>query len=358
MKKLFIFLTLGIVISFASVASAANFKDVPAGSWYEQPVNDLQKNGIIQGFPDGTYQPTKNVNRAEMAKMLHNFMIYVDNSYQRKGTTTTQLKQTQTAKVQSRNTQGFIEGSLSYLSGRNLPNDLRICAHNVETGEEYCTTNILSNQKYAGGYGYELKVPAGRYQVYAQSNKFNQEQKQGDYKAYYSEYVTCGMGTNCTSHNPVTFRVREDGVAVNINPNDWYNTPATKGKGLPQGRIEGSLSYFGGKLLPDDLRICAQNIQTGEDYCTTEVIWSPALYSDGRGYRINVPAGQYQVYAYSSKFDRDQNQSNYRAYYSEYVTCTGQNCTSHAPINVSVGENKTIRNVNPTDWYNNTGLNR
>jgi len=40
-------------------------------------VNSLSEKGIINGYPDGTFGPTKNVNRAELAVMLDKTIQYV-----------------------------------------------------------------------------------------------------------------------------------------------------------------------------------------------------------------------------------------------------------------------------------------
>ena len=42
-------------------------------------------------------------------------------------------------------------------------------------------------------------------------------------KAYYSEFVTCGMNTKvCLSHEPITVSVTTEVIIENINPWDWY----------------------------------------------------------------------------------------------------------------------------------------
>lgn len=41
------------------------FSDVPAGKWYETAVKTLASKGVITGYTDGTFKPTKSVTRAE-----------------------------------------------------------------------------------------------------------------------------------------------------------------------------------------------------------------------------------------------------------------------------------------------------
>lgn len=81
MKKIFLFLVcfLAILIPSQSVFAECKtedtykpFSDVDpfATSYYEKPVELLSKLGIVQGYPDGTFRPTNEINRAEMLKIL------------------------------------------------------------------------------------------------------------------------------------------------------------------------------------------------------------------------------------------------------------------------------------------------
>src|SRR6185295_9796426 len=46
------------------------FADVDVNDTYAQAIEYLKENNIINGYPDGTFQPGKNVSRGEMAKIL------------------------------------------------------------------------------------------------------------------------------------------------------------------------------------------------------------------------------------------------------------------------------------------------
>lgn len=46
------------------------FKDIPSSSVFYIPVTELSKQGVIQGYSDGTYRPLTPVNRAEFLKIL------------------------------------------------------------------------------------------------------------------------------------------------------------------------------------------------------------------------------------------------------------------------------------------------
>lgn len=120
-----------------------------------------------------------------------------------------------------------------------------------------------------------------------------------------------------------------------------------------KGVIEGSLSYPS-EFIPE-MKICAEIPKSGEKICTTDQIKS-GRFANGVGYRLEVPAGTYQVYATLSdakKIGADSFE-NYRAYYSEFVTCgLSYGCPSHVPINVAVKAGETVSKIDPTDWYKN-----
>jgi hypothetical protein len=48
------------------------FPDVISGHYGYTAIMDLAQRGIVQGYEDGTFQPTKTVNRAEFSKLLIN----------------------------------------------------------------------------------------------------------------------------------------------------------------------------------------------------------------------------------------------------------------------------------------------
>lgn len=121
--------------------------------------------------------------------------------------TSTPSQQTQT---------GFIDGSLSFPSERIPPQE--VCAESIKTQQKYCTSTNIENDKYQYGKGYRLEVPEGDYYVFATSGG-------PDYKAYYSEFVTCGFSVNCSSHQSIIVKVFSGKTTSNIDPQDWYKLP-------------------------------------------------------------------------------------------------------------------------------------
>jgi hypothetical protein len=119
---------------------------------------------------------------------------------------------------------GFIEGSLGYPS-EFIPEDMVICAEDVATKKQYCTNKHLKGKKYQHGVGYRLEVPPGYYVVYAYlpaPERYGASYPK-TYRAYYSEYVRCGLQEHCKSHKPVEFRVDADKTVSRVDPQDWYN---------------------------------------------------------------------------------------------------------------------------------------
>ena len=67
------------------------FSDVKNGKYYSSTVTWAKKNGVINGYNDGTFKPEKNVTREEMATMIYNFAKY-KGKYKTPTTAITQFK--------------------------------------------------------------------------------------------------------------------------------------------------------------------------------------------------------------------------------------------------------------------------
>ncbi len=111
---------------------------------------------------------------------------------------------------------GIIQGSMSYPS-EGIPDDVKVCAENVDTGERHCTQERIEDDKFKYGVGYQLELPAGNYYVEAIRTDYD-----GDYQAYYSEHVTCGLKQECDSHRPLIVKVEGGEKKENIDPIDWH----------------------------------------------------------------------------------------------------------------------------------------
>lgn len=79
MKTKWILLTAAAAFGLGGTISAANpFRDVPAESWAYQAVADLSDQGIVEGYPDGTFKGQTNITRYEMAQITASLMAKED----------------------------------------------------------------------------------------------------------------------------------------------------------------------------------------------------------------------------------------------------------------------------------------
>lgn len=109
---------------------------------------------------------------------------------------------------------GTIVGSLSFPS-EEIP-EMTVCAEGISSKEEFCTNERMTGDDYLYGLGYNLYLPAGEYFVYAKLAN-------DPYKAYYSEFVTCGLSVDCPSHQPIKVTVTAGETTSGVDPQDWYN---------------------------------------------------------------------------------------------------------------------------------------
>jgi hypothetical protein len=73
MKKSLVFALTGMFVvgATATTFAAPNpFSDVPAGHWAYDAVSELAKDGIIEGYGDGTFRGNRSITRYEMAQMV------------------------------------------------------------------------------------------------------------------------------------------------------------------------------------------------------------------------------------------------------------------------------------------------
>ena len=81
-RILSLFLTIVMLASclgtavFATASADSKFSDISADAPYEKAVEILSQMGVINGYPDGTFGPDKNVTRAEFTAMLMRILNY------------------------------------------------------------------------------------------------------------------------------------------------------------------------------------------------------------------------------------------------------------------------------------------
>ena len=74
MKKAGLLVAGLLAVLSLSVASAAKFSDVPPGHWAEEAVYKLADEGIILGFPDGTYRGNEFLTRYQAALLIYRLL--------------------------------------------------------------------------------------------------------------------------------------------------------------------------------------------------------------------------------------------------------------------------------------------
>jgi hypothetical protein len=107
---------------------------------------------------------------------------------------------------------GAIEGELSYPSDY-IPADLQVCAEETESKRLTCSARKIRRGNQAR---YTMSLPPGLYFVFAQTKDSPGQ------RAYYSEFVVCGLNAACKSHKPIAVSVTSGAARKGINPQDWY----------------------------------------------------------------------------------------------------------------------------------------
>jgi hypothetical protein len=109
---------------------------------------------------------------------------------------------------------GIIEGTFSYPSEK-IPDTLIPCAENTDTKDVICSASYGESGQ---SETFLIIVPPGSYYVYA----INTEDSE-NYKAYYTEFVTCGLEISCPSHDKIAVTVEAQQTVSGIKPHDWYD---------------------------------------------------------------------------------------------------------------------------------------
>ena len=108
------------------------------------------------------------------------------------------------------------------------------------------------------------------------------------------------------------------------------------------GIIEGSIT-FPASEIPDGLTVVAEEVDTGQEYKTQEVLYS-TIYRFGVGFLIRVPPGNYHIYAVDPDFD------DFRAYYDEHLK-SDFTLDSLEKIVVSIQDGQHVDNIIVGNWW-------
>ena len=58
-----------------TVVASSSFSDVRPGDWHYTTIMNMANQGVVSGFPDGTFRPNANISRIEFYTMLTNLLI-------------------------------------------------------------------------------------------------------------------------------------------------------------------------------------------------------------------------------------------------------------------------------------------
>lgn len=124
-----------------------------------------------------------------------------------------------TAPTQAPPESGFINGKMAYPS-EGIPGVMVACAENIETNETICSQR---RKNWEEEVSYNLRLPPGKYYVYGKL--LPGDDSVGDMqneRAYYTDYMKCGMGETCTSHKRIQLEVRPGETLRGITVGDWW----------------------------------------------------------------------------------------------------------------------------------------
>jgi len=120
---------------------------------------------------------------------------------------------------------GKIAGKLTY-PGEGIPPDLVLCVKTASSNPATFCSNYRTSLLRDNGIvfkvrtrtaGFEISLPAGSYYLYATVSEM------GSMKAYYNEFVKCGMSVGCKSKKLIVVRVRAGQTTRGITVGDWYD---------------------------------------------------------------------------------------------------------------------------------------
>ena len=155
MKKSLV-LAMAMALGVTASAYAANpFSDVPAGHWAYDAVNKLAAEGVVDGYPDGTYGGDKLMTRYEMAQIVAKAMAKGANVDKLAAEFADELDSlgVRVANLEKKSDNVKITGQIraSYRSGDNSAHESYLRTRlflNGQINEDWTYTGRLQNRQY------------------------------------------------------------------------------------------------------------------------------------------------------------------------------------------------------------------
>ena len=78
MKKILAIAAVAALTAGVSAYAANPFSDVSTDDWAYQAISDLSDQGVVIGYPDGTFRGERNITRYELAQIVARMMARED----------------------------------------------------------------------------------------------------------------------------------------------------------------------------------------------------------------------------------------------------------------------------------------
>ncbi len=192
-----------------------SYPEMQEGPYVTPSEDSIYFNGSYFEF----YSPQDGCSESEeINKAAYNAFLKVQESFKKSVAADTNV-------LLSKSPIGIIEGSLSYPS-EGIPDDIKTCAQNIDTKKYYCMPGSFIDKKYKYENGYLIYVPAGKYNVF--SSVSSNPTSNNTFRAYYNNYVKCGLKAGCKDHKLITVVVETGKTVSGIDPSDWDDRSQSK----------------------------------------------------------------------------------------------------------------------------------
>ena len=262
MKKSLV-LAMAMALGVTASAYAANpFSDVPAGHWAYDAVNKLAAEGVVDGYPDGTYGGDKLMTRYEMAQIVAKAMAKGANVDKLAAEFADELDSlgVRVANLEKKSDNVKITGQIraSYRSGDNSAHESYLRTRlflNGQINEDWTYTGRFQNRQYfdneSGDDDLELNWayvsgPIGGVKVEAGRQDF----VKSDVMDTRGDGVKLSYGDN----------VKVFGWAFKAASSGWTNSSEWDGEYFVDSDEDGELD---GTLLEDNDRVYVAGVEAG-----------------------------------------------------------------------------------------------
>ena len=156
MRKQLAVLAATAVLGVTSALAAHPFSDVTAQDWAYQAVERLAAEGVIQGYPDGTFKGQRNITRYEMAQMIARADAHQDEVTAEQRATIQRLANEFANELQAF---GVRVNRLEDKVGNfKFSGDMRVRYQNVDSSRYYSVTSSKSMIDYRARLRFEADV--------------------------------------------------------------------------------------------------------------------------------------------------------------------------------------------------------